>query len=246
MMAIFCLFSLSISLSAESSTTSTTPKLILNTSYTDPITAPDKSGVLDLFYQELFKRLGMAFEIQYLPAERALVNANKGIDDGDVCRILDLDKKYPNLVRVPEVVMQYEHVIFSREADFKVTGPEDLKPYDVGVVKGWKIIEWNTTTARTVTLVDAGEQLFAMLADGRIDLGIIERTTGMMHLKVLNIKDIRVLEPAFLAGDWYLYLHKKHQNLVPIIAAEIRKMKEDGSHQRIFEIIKNRYQNLDH
>ena len=62
-----------------------TPKLVLNTSYTTPITAPDKSGVLDLFYKELFKRLGGEFEIQYLPAERALTNANKGIDDGDVC-----------------------------------------------------------------------------------------------------------------------------------------------------------------
>jgi len=236
-MMIF-LLPLEVPLATESNTT---PKLILNTSYTAPITAPDKSGVLDLFYQELFKRLKMDFEIQYLPAERALVNANKGIDDGDVCRILDLDKKYTNLVRVPEVVMQYEHVIFSREADFKVTGPDDLKPYDVGVVKGWKIIEWNTTTARTVTLVDSGEQLFSMLVDGRLDLVIIERMAGMMHLKTLGIGNIRILEPAFLTGDWYLYLHKKHENLVPTIAAEIRRMKADGSHKEIFDSVLKRY-----
>ncbi|MDM8546206.1 substrate-binding periplasmic protein [Candidatus Venteria ishoeyi] len=233
--ALCCLLPLEMPLAATS-------KLILNTSYTAPINAPDKSGVLDIFYQELFKRLGMEFEIQYLPAERALTNANKGIDDGDVCRILDLDKKYPNLVRVPEVVMQYEHVIFSRKADFKVTGPDDLKPYDVGVVKGWKIIEWNTTTANSVTLVDAGEQLFAMLADGRIDLAIIERMAGMMHIKAQELKDIHILEPAFLAGDWYLYLHKKHQDLVPIIDAEIRRMKADGSHQKIFNTALKRYQ----
>ncbi|MDM8564653.1 transporter substrate-binding domain-containing protein [Candidatus Halobeggiatoa sp. HSG11] len=232
--AICCLFPLVKPLAA--------PKLVLNTSYTAPITAEDKSGVLDIFYQALFKRLGIEFEIQYLPAERALVNANKGIDDGDVCRILDLDKKYSNLVRVPEVIMQYEHVIFSRKADFKVTGPDDLKPYDVGVVKGWKIIEWNTTTASTVTLVDAGEQLFSMLDKERIDLAIIERMTGMMHVKALNLENIHILEPAFLAGDWYLYLHKKHQNLVSIIDAEIRKMKNDGSHKRIFDALLKRYQ----
>ncbi|NQU64096.1 MAG: hypothetical protein HQ517_07420 [SAR324 cluster bacterium] len=56
------------------------PKLVLNTSYTAPITAPDKSGVLDLFYQELFKRLGGEFEIQYLPAERALLNPISSIN----------------------------------------------------------------------------------------------------------------------------------------------------------------------
>ncbi len=234
--AICCLFPANMLLAA-------TPKLVLNTSYTAPITEPDKLGVLDIFYQELFKRLGFDFQIQYLPAERALINANNGIDDGDVCRILGLDEKYTNLVRVPEAIMQYEHVIFTRNFDFKVTGPDDLKPYDIGVVKGWKIIEWNTTTARSVTLVDEGEQLFAMLADGRIDLGIIERMTGMMHTKNLGFKNIRILEPAFLTGDWYLYLNKKHENLVPIIAKEIRQMKDDGSHQRIFDTALKRFRN---
>ncbi|MCI5138844.1 MAG: ABC transporter substrate-binding protein [Candidatus Electrothrix sp. AR1] len=217
------------------------PRLVLNTSYTAPITAPDHSGVLDLFYQELFKRLDGEFEIQYLPAERALSNADRGIDDGDVCRILGLDEKYTNLVRVPEVIMQYEHVIFSREADFKVTGPDDLKPYDVGIVKGWKIIEWNTTTARTVTSVDGGEQLFAMLADRRLDLAVIERMTGMMHIRNFGLKNVRILEPAFLTGDWHLYLHKKHRNLVPIINNEIRRMKDDGSHWRIFDSASKRF-----
>ncbi|MDM8525530.1 transporter substrate-binding domain-containing protein [Desulfococcaceae bacterium HSG8] len=229
-----CLFLTEMSIAAA-------PSLVLNTSYTAPITASDKSGVLDFFYKELFKRLGWKFDIQYLPAERALTNADRGIDDGDVCRIFGLDKKYTNLVRVPEVLMQYEHVIFTRKLDFKVTGPDDLKPYDVGVVKGWKIIEWNTKTARSVTLVDEGEQLFAMLADGHIDLGIIERMTGMMHARNSGIKNIRVLEPAFLTGDWYLYLHKKHRNLVPIIADEIRRMKDDGSHQRIFDTVLKRF-----
>ncbi len=218
-----------------------TPRLILNTSYTSPINAPDQSGVLDLFYKELFKRLGWTFEIQYLPAERALLNANRGIDDGDVCRIFGLEKTYPNLVRVPEVVMRYEHVIFSRQAHFTVTGPEDLAPYDVGVVKGWKIIEWNTTSARSVTLVDSPEQLFSMLADGRIDLAIIERMSGMMIIKALGVTDVQTLEPAFLSGDWYLYLHKRHQNLIPEIAAEIRHMKSDGSHQQVIDSVLQRF-----
>lgn len=218
-----------------------TPKLVLNTAYTTPITSPDKTGVLDLFYRELFARLGIEFEIQALPAERALTNANSGLDDGDVCRIAGLDETYPNLVRVPEMVMRYEHVVFSRDANFKVTGPEDLRPYDVGVVKGWKIVEWNTTTAHSVTLVDEGRQLFEMLDDRRLDLAIMERMTGMMQMKALGIKNIRVLEPPFLAGDWFLYLNKKHQDLVPRIAAEIRRMKEDGSYQRIFESALQRF-----
>lgn len=213
------------------------PKLVLNTIYSAPITSPDKTGVLDIFYRELSARLGIDIEIQLLPGERALTNANNGTDDGDVCRIAGLDEKYPNLVRVPEAIMRYEHVVFSRTADIKVTGPEDLRPYDVGVVKGWKIVEWNTTKARSVTLVDESKQLFEMLDDGRIDMVILERMTGLMQVKTLGIKGIHVLEPPFLAGDWFLYLNKKHQDLVPRITAEIRRMKEDGAHERIFRSV---------
>ncbi|CAA7619162.1 Extracellular solute-binding protein family 3 (fragment) [Candidatus Terasakiella magnetica] len=179
----------------------------------------------------------MDIEIQLLPGERALTNANNGTNDGDVSRIVGLDEEYPNLMRVPEVIMRYEHVVFTRAVDAKVTGPEDLRPYDVGVVKGWKIVEWNTTKARSVTLVDESKQLFKMLDDGRIDMAILERMTGLMQVKALGIKGIHVLEPPFLAGDWFLYLNKKHQDLVPRFAAEIRRMKEDGTHERIFRSV---------
>ncbi|MBF0309152.1 MAG: transporter substrate-binding domain-containing protein [Magnetococcales bacterium] len=216
-------------------------KLVLNTSHTAPLNTPERSGLLDQFYQELFSRLGVFVDIQYLPAERSLINANQGIDDGDVCRIAGMEKSYPNLVRVPERVMSYEHVIFSRSAGIHVRLPEDLKPYDVGVVKGWKIIEWNTTPAHSVTLVDSGEQLFAMLNQGRIDLAIIERLSGLMLIREMGYSGIQVLEPPFLSGDWYLYLHRRHSHLVPILAEEIRRMKADGSYQRIFEAAKERF-----
>lgn len=211
-----------------------TGRLVLNNSYLPPISAPDGSGVLDAFYRELSRRLGIQIEIQQLPAERSLTNANNGIDDGDVCRIAGLEKNYPNMIAVPEVVMRYEHVVFSRRAEFTVTGPDDLRPYDVGVIKGWKIVEWNTTKARSVTLVDEPHQLFEMLRDGRIDLAIMERLTGTKAIGDLGIDDIKVLEPAFLAGDWFLYLNRKHEALVPRIAAEIRHMKDDGTYRRIF------------
>ncbi|MBF0273166.1 MAG: transporter substrate-binding domain-containing protein [Magnetococcales bacterium] len=228
-MTFFCFVSLGTSALAEPA------RLVLNSPHSAPITAPDGSGVLDVFYRELFARLGMTVEFQQLPAERAVINANRGIDDGDVTRISGMETHYPNLVQVPESVMRYELVLFSRTARFKVTGPEDLQPYDVGIVTGWKIVEWNTTKAHSVTRVENVTQLFQMLADDRIDLAIIERMTGMMTIKNLEIKDVYILEPPFLVGNWYLYLHKKHQNLVPRLTAEIRRMKEDGSYTKIFE-----------
>ncbi len=215
--------------------------LVLNTAFYAPITSPDQTGVLDLLYKELSHRLGIEIVIQPLPAERALINANLGIDDGDVCRIAGLDKQYPNLIRVPEAVMHFQMSVFTRKARFTVSGPDSLKPYDVGIVTGWKILEWNSVGARSVSGVESGEQLFTMLDKGRIDLAVIERMQGAMLIKQLGLRNIKLLQPPFLEGDWYLYLNQKHAALVPVIAAELRKMKLDGTHKRIFDSVLGRY-----
>lgn len=217
-------------------------KLVLNTSYSSPITSPDNSGFLDLLYKELFGRLNIPFEIQALPAERCLTNANEGIDDGDVCRIADLVKSYTNLVRTTEPVMQYQMVLFSRTAQFKVSGPESLKTYDVGIVTGWKIIERNTTLHRSRIMLDSAEQLFQMLDQGRVEVAVIERTVGMEMVKKLRIAGVHILSPPLLTGEWYLYLHKRHAALIPRIDSELRTMKKDGSYDRIRREVLGRYE----
>ncbi|MGK5091799.1 transporter substrate-binding domain-containing protein [Deltaproteobacteria bacterium TL4] len=218
-------------------------KLVLNTSYYAPITSPDHTGVLDILYQELSKRMGIAIEIQYLPAERALKNANSGLDDGDVCRILQLNAtgNYPDLIRVPEQIMQFQMMVFTLDQKMEVTKPEDLKPYDVGIVTGWKILERNTTQARSAIQVEEGAQLFTLLEKKRINLAIIERMIGLKLLKDSGLKDVVILKTPFLQGDWYLYLHKKHQALVPMIVEKVQEMKKDGTYQKIFSEVLQRY-----
>jgi len=208
-------------------------KLVLNASYSSPIVAPDKSGYLDRLYQELFRRLGIPVEIQALPAERALQNANDGIDDGDVCRVAGLTDLYTNLVRTSEPVMAYQHVVFSRTRRFRVTGPASLEPYDVGIVTGLKIVEQNTTRHRSRIMLDDAEQLFRMLDQGRVEVAVLERTAGTYAVKKLGLAGIRILSPPLLAGDWYLYLHKRHAALIPLIDRELRAMKQDGTYERI-------------
>ncbi len=216
--------------------------LVLNTSYFPPINSPDKSGFLDLLYQELFARLGIAFEIQMLPAERALQNANAGIDDGDTCRIAGLQATYPNLVHTTEPVLGYQMAVFSREEKFPVSGPESLEPYALGIVTGWKILERTTRQHPSRTMVDSADQLFWMLDQGRVDIALIERLVGMEAVNRLGIKGGRILSPPFLTGDWFLYLHKKHQALIPRIDAELRKMKQDGAYERIRQQVFGRYE----
>ena len=211
------------------------PTLVLNTSYTAPLTTPDHSCMLDLIYKEVGKRLGINIVIQFLPAERCLLNANAGIDDGDVGRIVGLNKTYPNLIAVPESVMEYKMGVFSRKVDFTVAGPDSLKPYDVGIITGWKILERNIVDTHSLIKLEDGEQLFSMLDKNRIDVAVIESNQGAMLIKQLKLKNVKLLQPYFLEGSWYLYLNKRHESMIPQITTILKKMKEDGTYQRIFD-----------
>jgi len=216
--------------------------LVLNTPFFAPITSPGRDGVLDLFYAELFKRVGLKVDIQPMSAERSLLNVNNGIDDGDVSRVLGIDQAYPNLVRVPEPVMFYQMVVFTRKPSFVVKGAASLEAFDVGILTGWKILERNIVNTRSLLKLETGAQLFSMLDKGRIDVAVIEKLEGLHFIQTLGLKNIRIMEPAFVEGDWFLYLHKKHEALVPRLAEEIRKMKQDGTHKRIFDSVLKRYQ----
>ncbi|MCH8618991.1 transporter substrate-binding domain-containing protein [Undibacterium sp. TS12] len=223
-------------------TASAQQTLVLNTPFFAPITSPGRDGVLDLFYAELFRRVGIKIEIQPMSAERSLLNVNSGIDDGDVSRVLGIDKSYPNLVRVPESVMIYQMVVFTRKPRFTVKGSDSLKSFDVGILTGWKILERNIIDPHSLSKLETGTQLFSMLDKGRIDVAVIEKLEGLHFIQSMGLKDINIMEPAFVEGDWFLYLHKKHEALLPRLAEEIRKMKQDGTHKRIFDSVLKRYQ----
>ena len=230
-----------LAMAAPAAAAPATPTLVLNTSFFAPITAPEHDGVLDLVYAELFRRVGIKVEIQPSSAERGLLNANSGVDDGDVARVHGIDKTYQNLVRVPEPVMYYQMVAFTRNANFTVAGADSLKPYDVGILTGWKILERTIVGTRSLVKMETGRQLFAMLDKERIDVAVIEKLEGMHFVKTMGLQGIKILQPAYVEGDWFLYLNKKHEKLVPALAAELRKMKQDGSYQRLVDSVMHRY-----
>jgi polar amino acid transport system substrate-binding protein len=216
--------------------------LVLNSTYYAPVTSEKRDGVLDQVYKELSRRLGIKIEIHTLAAaERVLLNVNEGVVDGDVGRVQGLEKRYPNMVMVPVPVMKYEMVVFSRNADFKVVSPDSIKPHDVGLVRGWKILEQASVGARSVTTLENAEQMFTMLDKNRIDIALLEKLQGLHMIRRMGIKNIKVLQPNLLEGNWYLYLNKKHEALIPRMTEELTRMEQEGLLQRIHDSVLARY-----
>ncbi len=209
--------------------------LFLNSSVVEPLSNDKQTGFVDQIVKTALNRIGYDLKSISLPAERALINANAGIDDGDLLRIAGLQKIYPNLIQVPEKIMGMEFVIFTRHASFPVSGWLSLKPWSVAIITGWKILEQNITETAELTKVKNADLLFTLLLKNRTDLIVYSRWLGLAYIKKHHLKNINILEPPLGERCMYVYLHKKHRKLVPKLAASLRRMKQDGSYQRIYE-----------
>jgi polar amino acid transport system substrate-binding protein len=189
---------------------------------------------MEMLSREAFRRIGAEFKLISLPSERSLKSADAGEVDGEGLRVAGLTAQYPNLVQVPERYVRISFVAFAKDATISLdNGWDSLKPYSVAYITGWKMFEANAASARAVSKVDKAEQIFQMLDSGRVDLALYTRADGVVLVRELGLRAIAPVSPALKDVDMFLYLHKKHQALVPRLAHALKDMKADGTYNRI-------------
>lgn len=213
------------------------PPLVLNTDNTYPRSTPQETGFQDLILKEAFRRVGREIKIIHVTSERALANANEGIDDGDFVRIAGLEQVYPNLVRVPEPICVFEFAVFVKDPSIHISGWESLKPYDVGIITGWKILEANIVGTKSLTKAKNDENLFELLLNDRVQVIAFDRLQGESYIKMKKLKGVRGLSPVLASKDMYLYLNRRHAALAPGVAGALREMKKDGTHKRLIRSV---------
>jgi polar amino acid transport system substrate-binding protein len=95
-----------------------TEKLVINCGNAGPYFTPEGGGFYADIAAEAFRRIDIEAGVIYVPAARSLINGNQGIEDGNIARIADMEKKFPNLIPVPEKNVDFEFTVFTRDVDF--------------------------------------------------------------------------------------------------------------------------------
>jgi len=209
--------------------------LLITTSMTSPLSRVDMTGFYDQVLIEAFRRAELPIRIAHLPTERSITNAELGITDGEFPRISGLESLYPNLIRVPVKIDDFEFVAFTWRNDIQIEDWDSCKPYNVAIVRGWKILEANLADVKSLVSVDNQQILFTLLAEHRKDMVIYSRFEGQEMIEALDLDSIRVLEPPLATREMFLYLNRKHLAVVPEIEEQLRSMKHDGTYDRILE-----------
>ncbi len=209
--------------------------LVFNVTGQPPLNTDDGRGFMDRLLREALKRTGYKLVISRQPAERGLRSANKGLIDGEMSRVKGIDKVYKNLVRVPEKIMDWYFVVFTRKQEKMAMNWQALDKRNVAFINGWKILEKNIPRTAHITKTKNFTQLFKLLAKNRTDYVIYEKWGGHKLLHDMNLSNVRILKPELAKREMFVYLHKKHQALAPRLAQAFRAMKADGSYSKIRE-----------
>ena len=206
----------------------------LNVTGQPPLNNSQQTGFMDEVAKEAFRRIGYQLKTIRLPAERGLVNADRGIVDGEMSRVKGLDALYKNLLRVPEKIMDWEFVGFSKSSIQLPNGWSDLSSRTVSHINGWKIFEKNVPDTAEITKTSNAEGLFNLLRRNRSELVLYERWGGHQLLKEMNMSDVERCKQTLATKEMFIYLNKKHELLVPRLAKALGAMKQDGSYQKMF------------
>lgn len=188
----------------------------------------DDTGTLRYFpiLVEAYRRLGIEIVAVPLPAERALRVADSGLTDGETVRIEGIDALYSNLVRVPEPVVSVKVKVFTTGRAFPVAGWESLRPYSICYMHGLKLYEQGTQGMNRMSTLGL-ENTLRLLHDGVCEVAVLSSFAWVM-VDSLNLGPMRELEPPIAEYDLYHYVHRRHEELVPLLTDELRKMKQEG------------------
>jgi len=185
------------------------------------------SYIAEKILRKAYARIGIDITIQEYPPERYQVLANIGSFDGILFGGAHIGDKFTNLIKVSVPIGYDDIVVFTKSTKSRIDGWQSLKSYKIGIMIGMPEIEKHTDGMQ-VNKVATPRQLFLMLNAERIDFVVIPRTLGLVAIKKLNMKTIKLIPKTLDRWGMYHYLNKKNSKIVPELKKILTEMQQSG------------------
>lgn len=173
-----------------------------------------------------YHQLGYQLSISRLPAGRSLQMSDQGLFDGELFRIDDISKNYPNLQQVPVALARIEVHAYVRatQVDQLASWPGQ-KQLRIGTVRGFRLanaVSFSGYPVQLTTLAQAVE----MLRQDKIDV-LLEDQLSILSLLGGSLHDSGLAQlPEVLAcAQLYHYIHQKHQSLLPALTKALQQQR---------------------
>ncbi|WP_321504682.1 transporter substrate-binding domain-containing protein [Breoghania sp.] len=199
-----------------------------------PYSTYDQTGIIDRLLVETFRRAGIGLNLRKVPLGRAGILVNSGVEDACGPRIAAFSKHFPNLVRVDEPVITFEMVAYTNQPGIDDFSQNNQAGYTVGHVFGAIMLDQIVKGFSGTTMkLRNPRQVLQLLQQGRIDIAIAERWTGLEIIKSLKLKGVRALPTPLQRKPAYFFIHRDYAHLAPRIAQALGSIKSDGTYAKI-------------
>ncbi|MDO6446785.1 hypothetical protein Q4493_13455 [Colwellia sp. 1_MG-2023] len=182
----------------------------------------------ELVLHDAYQKIGIQLNIIHTPVGRSLLLANNGEVDGEVSRIINIEKEYKNLIRVPVPINYVDIRMFSYNKILLMHNADISSFYRIGCVKGVilikKIISELDETCQSVT---GFKQAVAMLNQNKLDAILLPLSVGLYFKKADSQFFTSFYGDTLGSEPLFHYLHKKHYELVPKLTAILNDMDID-------------------
>tara|TARA_R110000868_G_scaffold160981_4_gene390851 strand:+ start:154 stop:900 length:747 start_codon:yes stop_codon:yes gene_type:complete len=185
--------------------------------------------------QEALKPYAIEAEVLELPGSRVILQVNNGRIDGDLSRVENFknisDCVTSNYRRVDEAIVLTEIVMITL-AQKEIVQPltwETINQGTVAFLRGSKTIR-NHLDSKNRVSVSSNIQVLELVANKRADSAIMFATVAMSLLNQnaeLNDK-LMIQKPVLMAYPLFIYLNKKHLQLIPKLEYSLRQLKASG------------------
>ena len=196
-------------------------------------------------YSYLFDKIGYDVRLRSIPSARSLLMIKSDLVDGEFGRIKEYGELMPNMVRVDVPITLVRYGMFTNQSRFKnIHTMEDLAAWDegkltIGYIRGVlglevALEECGLDSIHKLYATNDSTQSFKMLKERRLDiaLGFVSDASGLRK-PVNDGKDGIRFMGVFSEQDAFIFLKRKHVNLVPLLEQAIRETKADGSLDRL-------------
>ncbi len=183
--------------------------------------------------KQAYSTLGINTGFTPLPSSRSLVNADRGITDGEIARIKGINKQYKNLIRVPIAIMTSGVYALSL-SKFPIKNWKDVSKYNVAYRRGIQVIKNELNKHQIQSgVVSKDTELIHFLLRQRTDIvlqdkGLAISSMAQLQSEGINTSGIQFIEPPLFEVKLYHYLNKKHQHLLAAISQALNNMKKSG------------------
>ncbi|BDT68594.1 hypothetical protein os1_27790 [Comamonadaceae bacterium OS-1] len=191
------------------------------------------SDIAESVVREAFKRSGLQGEYRRLPLLRSVALANEGSLDGELMRIVDVGKNFPDLVRVPTPVVMADVALYSMDEAVANLPRAEQRKRKVGLTRGTLML---VKHSQGMDVIDTQSisTAFEMLANQRFDMTILIFLDAEPEIGRKGIKNVYRRPHYWASEPLYFYLNNKHAALVPKIDAALLDMQKEGVIKKIF------------